>query len=108
MTKFKAYKKRLREAARDPKISLALERAIRSYRKNVDEALKKFPHTLKLAEEVRRIKENSISRMEELVEQACGAIRENGGVAFVARTPAEALAIIDKVVGTSKLIVKLN
>lgn len=44
--------------------------------------------------------------MEELVEQACGAIRENGGVAFVARTPAEALAIIDKVVGTSKLIVK--
>ncbi len=106
MTKFKAYKKRLREAARDPKISLALERAIRSYRKNVDEALKKFPHTLKLAEEVRRIKENSISRMEELVEQACGAIRENGGVAFVARTSAEALAIIDKIVGTSKLIVK--
>ncbi|MBW2038424.1 MAG: lactate utilization protein [Deltaproteobacteria bacterium] len=106
MPEFKAYKERLRKAARDPKISLALERAIRSYRKNVDEALKKFPHTLELAEEVRRIKEESISRMEDLVEQACETIRENKGVAFVARTPQEALKIIDDIVGSGKLIVK--
>jgi iron-sulfur cluster protein len=106
MSKLKAYKKRLQEAARDPQISVALERAIASYRNNVDEALKKFPHTLKMAEEVRRIKEESISRLDELVERACEAIRENKGQAFVARTPAEALGIIDGIVGSGKLIVK--
>ncbi|OGP52701.1 MAG: lactate utilization protein C [Deltaproteobacteria bacterium RBG_13_52_11] len=106
MSKFKAYKKRLKEAARDPKISVALKRAIESYRKNVEEALKRFPHTLKLAEEVRAIKEQSIPRMEELVGQACEAIQKNKGKAFLARTPAEALEIIDGIVGTGKLIVK--
>jgi L-lactate dehydrogenase complex protein LldG len=106
MSKVKAYKKRLKEAARDPKISVALKRAIESYRKNVDEALKKFPHTLKLAEEVRGIKEQSIPRMEELAEQACEAIRQNKGKAFIARTAGEALEIIDGIVGTGKLIVK--
>lgn len=106
MSTFKSYKKRLREAARDPKISLALERAIRSFRKNIDEALRKFPHTLELAEVVRRIKEVSISRMEELVQQTCQTIRENKGEAFVARTPQEALGIIDNIVGSGKLIVK--
>jgi iron-sulfur cluster protein len=106
MSKLKAYKKRLQEAARDPQISVALERAIESYRKNVDEALKRFPHTLKMAEEVREIKKQSISHMEELVERACEAIRENKGKAFLARTPEEALEIIDGIVGSGKLIVK--
>jgi len=106
LPKLKTYKKRLQEAARDPQISLALERAIASYRKNVDEALKRFPHTLKMAEEVRRIKEKSISRLDELVKQACEAIREQKGQAFIARTPAEALEIIDGIVGSGRLIVK--
>jgi iron-sulfur cluster protein len=106
MSKAKAYKKRLKAAARDPKISVALKRAIASYRKNVDEALKKFPHTLKLAEEVREMKVQSIPRMNELAEQACAAIRQNKGQAYIARTPGEALEIIEKIVGTGKLIVK--
>jgi len=87
-------------------ISVALKRAIASFRKNVEEALKRFPHTLQMAEEVRRIKEESIPRMEELAEEACEAIRENKGEAFVARTPEEALEIIDGIVGSGKLIVK--
>jgi len=106
MSTFKAYKKRLREAARDPKISLALSRAIGSYRHNVNEALEKFPQTQRLADEVKQIKEESISHMEILVEQACETIRQNKGEAFVAKTPHEALDIIDEIVGTGKLIVK--
>ena len=106
MSRLRAYKKRLQEAARDPQISIALERAIKSYRSNVEEALKRFPHTLKMAEEVRRIKEESIPRLGDLVEQACEAIRENKGEAFVASTPDEALEIIDGIVGSGKLIVK--
>jgi iron-sulfur cluster protein len=85
---------------------VALKRAIESYRKNVDEALKKFPHTLRLAEEVRGIKEHAIPRMEELVERACEAIEQNKGKAFIARTPGEALEIIEGIVGTGKIIVK--
>jgi L-lactate dehydrogenase complex protein LldG len=106
MSTFKAYKKRIQKAARDPKISVALKRAIASYRKNVDEALKKFPHTLRMAEEVKKIKEQSILRMEELVKQACEVIEANKGKAFIARSPGEALEIIDGIVGSGKLIVK--
>lgn len=106
MAKDKKYKKRLKGASRDPKIALALKRAIESYRKNVDEALAKFPHTLRLAEEVRAVKQNAIPRMEALVEEACAAIRKNKGEAYVARSPAAAIAIIEGIVGTGKVIVK--
>ncbi len=100
------YKKQLKDAVHDPHIRLALERAIKSTRKNVTEALTKFPHTLQLADDVRRIKEKSISNMENLVDQACEVIQQNKGKAFVAKTPQEALEIIGGIVGSGKLIVK--
>jgi iron-sulfur cluster protein len=106
MPKMKEYKKDLKEAARDPKISIALERAIKSVRKNVAEALARYPHTVEMAKQVRKIKEESILRMEELVAQACKSIELNKGKAFIARTPKEALDLIDGMVGTGKTIVK--
>jgi iron-sulfur cluster protein len=106
MPEFKKYKRQLRAAAKDPQISLALERAIKSVRKNVADALARYPHTLELAKKVRKIKEESILRMEELVGQACKSIEQNKGKAFIARTPEEALSIIDGIVGTGKTIVK--
>ena len=106
MSVFTDYKKELMDAAHDKRIRIALSRAIKSYRTNVNDALKKFPHTLKMAEEVRQIKEESIPRLGDLVEQACEAIRENKGEAYLTRTPDEALEIIDSIVGSGKLIVK--
>src|SRR3990172_1300102 len=68
--------------------------------------MEKSPNTIKLADEVREMKMQAIGRMEGLAQQAAEAIESNHGKAYIAKTAAEALAIIDKLVGTGKLIVK--
>ncbi len=106
MSVFDDYKKEIMDAAHDQRIRLALSRAIKQYRANISEALNRFPQTLKLAEEVRGIKENAIAHMEELTEQACEALEANHGKAYIAKTADDALNIIGGLVGTGKLIVK--
>ncbi|MFC1953080.1 LUD domain-containing protein [Chloroflexota bacterium] len=94
------------DAAHDERIKLALSRGIVSYRSNRNMALEKFPHTIKMAEEVRKIKVKSIGMMEGLAQEACEAIESNKGKAYIAKTANEALGIIDDLVGKGKLIVK--
>ncbi|HLB28079.1 MAG TPA: LUD domain-containing protein, partial [Dehalococcoidales bacterium] len=106
MSVFSEYKKEIMAAAHNDRIRLALSRAIATYRSNRNTALEKFPHTIKLAEEVREIKAKALERMEGLAQEACAAIESNHGKAYIAKTSADALAIIDKLVGTGKLIVK--
>jgi L-lactate dehydrogenase complex protein LldG len=106
MSIFTDYKKEIMNAAHNERIAMALSRAIKSYRGNTNAALKKFPHTIKMAEEVREIKARSVLEMEKLTEQACQAIEDNKGKAYVARTVEDALKIVDNLVGTGKLIVK--
>lgn len=106
MSVFSKYKKEIMDAAHNERIRIALSRAIRSYRQNTNNALNKFPHTIKLADEVRKIKEEASRKMDELASQACEAIEENKGKAYIARTAQEALDIIGNLVGKEKLIVK--
>jgi iron-sulfur cluster protein len=103
---FKEYKKEIMGAARDDRLRLALTRAIKSFRANVKSALEKFPHTVEMAEEVLAIKEKAIPDMEKLTRQAIGAIEENKGKGYLARTADEALEIIAGLTGKGKLIVK--
>ena len=103
---FKEYKKEIMDAAHDEGLRLALTRAVKSFRGNVKRALEKFPHTVGMAEEVRRLKEKSIPDMENLARQAIAAIEENHGKGYIARTAQEALDIIAGLTGTGKLIVK--
>lgn len=100
------YKKEIMEAAHNDRIKLALSRAIASYRSNTNTALKKFPHTIKLADEVLEIKQKAIGEMERLAKQASEAIQENKGKAYIAKTAKDALDIIGGLVGKGKLIVK--
>ncbi|MBI4187700.1 MAG: lactate utilization protein, partial [Chloroflexi bacterium] len=106
MSVFSDYKKELMDAAHNKRIRLALSRGIASYRDNTDTALKRFPHTIKLAEEVRAIKENAIDNMEKLAQQACEAFEYNKAKAYIAKTKEDALKLIGNLVGTDKLIVK--
>ncbi|MBI2859596.1 MAG: lactate utilization protein [Chloroflexi bacterium] len=106
MSVFSEYKKEIMDAAHNERIRLALSRAIASYRANTSSALGKFPHTIKLAEEVKEIKVRAISEMDKLVQQAAEAIESNHGKAYIARTASEALKIIGNLVGKGKLIVK--
>jgi L-lactate dehydrogenase complex protein LldG len=103
---FSEYKKEIMDAAHDERIRLALSRAIASYRNNTNEALKRFPQTLEMAKEVREIKKNSIAQMEKLAQTACESIEYNKGKAYIARSAADCLNIVARLVGTGKLIVK--
>ena len=94
------------DAAHDERIRLALTRAVASYRANVENALKKFPHTIKLAEEVRDIKSRALGEMDKLAIQAKEAIEANHGKAYIARSVNDALEIISGLTGKGKLIVK--
>ena len=100
------YKKEIMDAAHNDRIKLALSRAIASYRSNTNAALKRFPHTIKLAEEVLEIKKKAVGEMENLAQRASEIIQENHGKAYIAKTAQEALNIIDGLVGKGKLIVK--
>ena len=106
MSVFSEYKKEIMDAAHNDRIRLALSRAIKSYRNNTNDALKKFPHTIQLAKEVKAIKEKAVGDMENLAKQASKVIEENHGKAYIAKTAEDALKIIDGLVGTGKLIVK--
>ena len=106
MSIFTDYKKEIMDAAHNERIRIALSRAIKNYRANTNNALRKFPRTIKMAEEVREIKEKAIGEMKELAEQACEAIEENKGKAYIAQTADDALNIIRGLVGSGKLIVK--
>lgn len=106
MSVFSEYKKEIMDAAHSERIRLAISRATLSYRNNVNEALKRFPQTIELAKEVREIKKNSIANMRKLAEQACESVEYNKGKAYIANTAQECLDIVDKLVGTGKLIVK--
>jgi L-lactate dehydrogenase complex protein LldG len=106
MSEFSEYKKEIMDAAHDEKIAAALSRAVKSFRNNIDEALSKFPHTVKLAEEVRQIKEHSISNMRKLAQQACESVEANKGKAYIAQTADDAKKIIGDLTGKGKLIVK--
>ncbi|MDO8715723.1 MAG: LUD domain-containing protein, partial [Dehalococcoidales bacterium] len=94
------------DAAHNERIRLALSRAIASYRTNTNTALKKFPHTIQLAKEVKEIKTKAAGQMEELVRQASESIEFNHGKAYFARTADDARRIIGDLVGKDKLIVK--
>ncbi len=103
---FKSYKKEIMDAAHNDRLRLALSRAIKSFRGNVKNALEKFPHTVSLAEEVRKIKEKSVQNMTALAQQACSVIEENKGKAYIVGTVEEALLLIADICGTGKTIVK--
>ncbi|MDO8688140.1 MAG: LUD domain-containing protein [Dehalococcoidales bacterium] len=106
MPVFNDYKKEIMDAAHNERIRLALSRAIASYRTNTNAALKKFPHTIQLAKEVKEIKAKAATQMEELVRIASEAIEFNHGKAYFARTADDARRIIGELVGKGKLIVK--
>lgn len=103
---FREYARELNNALGDETIKLALSRAIKSYRENLSKALTRFPHTPALAQEVRKIKQDAVGRLEELVKKAGNAIRENRGEVHFARTAEEAREIFDRLIGKGKVIVK--
>jgi L-lactate dehydrogenase complex protein LldG len=103
---FARYQDQLYDAMDDPKIQLAMSRAVEAYRKNRAAALKLFPQTIKKAEQLREIKEYSLLHNDELVKQTKDMIEDSKGHCFVAKTPEDARKYISEVVKPKDKIVK--
>ena len=71
MSESKEYRKEIMDAAHSDRIKLAVSRAVTSYRNNINEALKRFPHTIELAREVKQIKTSAAANMDQLAQKAC-------------------------------------
>ena len=105
----KAYKENyegLMNALRNERIEIALDRARASYRQNLSKTLAKYPHTIALADEVRKIKERSVDNMQTLLKEAMDNVVENKGQAHFAKSADEARRIVGEIVGSKKLLVK--
>lgn len=103
---FAAYAEDIKKASNDPNIQKALERAIKSYRANVKDALERYPHTPALAEEVRTIKREANQQWQELMGQAIAGIERNHGHGYFANDAAEVVQIIHDIIGDNKSIIK--
>ncbi|MGC9148609.1 MAG: LUD domain-containing protein [Sulfolobales archaeon] len=68
--------------------------------------LKQYPHITRIAEEVRKIKEESLEKLEELIEEAKLNIEKNKGAVYFARDAEEARRIIADIIGSDKIIIK--
>jgi L-lactate dehydrogenase complex protein LldG len=102
---FEDYYGELLKMAHDPNLLLGLSRSITAYRERRAQALERFPHTTELASEVRHLKEYSIEHMDELVEKASASLKENGAQVYYADSADDALTIVDRIVGSGKVVV---
>ncbi len=101
---FENYYDELSRSARDTNMAIGLTRSLNASRQGRAKALERFPHTTELAEEVRKLKESSVGHLEELVRQASARLKENGAQVHRAATAADALEIIDGIIGSNKLV----
>jgi len=101
---FEQYYNVLLQIARDHNIAMGISRSVNAYRDRKARALEKFPHTVKLAEEVRQLKEDCLGRLDELVQKATVSLKENGAQIYHAESAGDALEIIGEIVGSGKLV----
>jgi len=83
----------------DPGRRLGIDRAVAAYTAAKEVALERLPEMEAMRKEVRRIKEESICRMDELVRQTVDSIADVKGTPYLARDAAEARRIFCSIVG---------
>ena len=96
----------IERASEDEDLIVALERAIESYMDSRIRVLSRYPYITELANEVRRIKEFSVDRMEELIKEAKDSMEENHINVYMAENAEKAREIVGDLVGTGKIVVK--
>ena len=101
---FEKYYNELLRSAHDTNIAFGLSRSVSAFREGRAQALEKYPHTIKLAEEVRQIKRDCLSHLDELVQKASSNLKENGARIYYAESAGDALRIIGKIVGSEKVV----
>ncbi|MEM4658830.1 MAG: lactate utilization protein B [Candidatus Methanosuratincola sp.] len=90
----------------DDRRRTGLSRAVAAYTSAKANALSRLPELEDMRREVRKIKEQSIQHMDELVKITMDSVREVKGEAYLARDAEEAREIVSGLVGSGKLVVK--
>jgi len=91
---------------RDEEIRKQINKVATESSDKIWDLLKQYPHITKIAEIIERVKEESISRIDELIEEAKKSIERNKGVVYFARDAEEARRIIADIIGSDKIVVK--
>ncbi len=102
----------LEEAAREVIKALQdneMQEALHTYVPESEERIRKFleshPDIVELAREVRRIKEESLARLDELIDKAMRSLRSVNAIPHYAADVSEAREVVAKVVGTGRVVV---
>ena len=103
---FEELKSMINNVLQDKNLSIAIKRAINSYRANRTKVMQRFPNTYEMAKEVRKIKENSIERLEELIDIASENMIANGISVHFAKNAEEGRKIVYNLVSDCNCIVK--
>lgn len=103
---FRDYKKSIYKAAKDPFIRTALKRAVSSFRKNRDNAIKAFPEVEEEAKKLQETKDYVLENLDKFAQKTMDNVEKMHGHAYYADTAEDALDIIKNIVGTGKTVVK--
>ncbi len=103
--RFEEYYAALLDSISNPAVALGLSRSVSANREKRMAVRRRLKDTADLAAEVRKIKEESIGRLDELVGAAAASLRQNDVQVYFAGTADEALKIIGGIAGSGKLIV---
>jgi iron-sulfur cluster protein len=102
---FEEYYAQLLQAVHDPMLSAQFPWCSDTYSEAAARAKEKSPHMVELARAVRKVKEESVARLDDLVQTASESLRHNGAQVYYARKAEDSLRIIDQIVGRGKVIV---
>ncbi|MCS7098367.1 MAG: lactate utilization protein [Candidatus Methanomethyliaceae archaeon] len=83
-----------------------LSRAVSSYVSSKEKILARMPHINVIRKEARKIKENSMERIFELLKEAMDNIIDSHGNAYFAKNAEEAREIVLKLIGSNKMVIK--
>jgi L-lactate dehydrogenase complex protein LldG len=100
------YVEALWKAAMDGRIRTALERAVESYRKNLDEIFRLYPYVREKAERLREVKDHSLRHMEELAREVKDRVEDQHGSCIIAETGEKAIEYIREQVEPGDVVVK--
>jgi len=103
---WKNFVKEIKTVIKDEVFRRGVDRATFSYEKGIYELLNRYPKSRTYAEEVRKIKEEAIENIENLIEECVKNFKAKGVKVYLASDAEEARRIIGEIVGSGKIIVK--
>jgi len=90
----------------DEDVRKQINRIVQSSSEKIWILLNEYPHIKRYADEIVKIKDYSISHLEDLIKTAMRNIEKNGSKAYFARDAEEARKIISDIIGSDKVVIK--